>query len=135
MLPFTHMHCLVLAGAGVLVTLLAVSSPASAEDMVEHLGPVGPLEPILSSVGRKQVIAFYEPAEDRCAFQAVVWEKDDIDAKTASRLRLSLSQGQIAHIDSDWDKSLNLRCEKQALSVVSVTEHVKFGPVQFGPNQ
>jgi hypothetical protein len=125
----------VLAVAGGLVTLLAANGPARADELIEYLGPVGPLEPILSAIGSKRVIAFYEPAEGQCAFQAVIWEKDDIDARTASRLRLSLGQGQIAHIDSDWDKSLNIRCEKQALSVVSVTEHIKFGPVQFGPTR
>jgi hypothetical protein len=93
MLPFTRMHCLVLAVA--VITLLAANAPARTDEMIEYLGPVGPLEPILSALGSKRVIAFYEPAEGRCAFQAVVWEKDDIDARTASRLRLSLVRSPI----------------------------------------
>ena len=44
-----------------LLALTAISTPARADEMVQNLGPVGPHEPILTTVGNKRVIAFYEP--------------------------------------------------------------------------
>lgn len=128
MFPLTRIQCLVFVAAGALVTLSAASTPARTDEMVQNLGPVGPHEPILTPVGSKRVIAFYEPDGGQCAFQAVVWNGDDTEAKTASRVRLSLNQGQIAHIDSVEDKSLDLRCVHQTLSIIS--EPIKFGPTE-----
>ena len=46
--------------AGAIVALTAVSTPASADEMVQNLGPVPAHEPILKTVGNKHVIAFFE---------------------------------------------------------------------------
>jgi len=128
MFELTRIQFLVSATAGALVTLSAAGTPARTNEMLQNLGPVGPHEPILSSVGSMRVIAFYEPHHGNCVFQAVVWEGEDIEAKTASRVRLSLNQGQIVHIDSAEDKSLALQCAHRGLSIIS--EHRKLGPAQ-----
>ena len=83
MFELTRIQFLVSATAGALVTLSAASTPARTNEMLQNLGPVGPHEPILSSVGSMRVIAFYEPHHGNCVFQAVVWEGEDIEAKTA----------------------------------------------------
>ena len=43
------------------VVLTTVSTVARAGDQAQNLEPVGPHEAILTTVGSKQVIAFYEP--------------------------------------------------------------------------
>src|SRR6478672_7814779 len=58
MLSFSHRRFLTFAAAGALV-FTAVSVPTRAEELLTHLGPVGPHE--LTAVGSKRVIAFYEP--------------------------------------------------------------------------
>jgi hypothetical protein len=53
-------RCLGIAAAGAFVALTAVGLPARAEELVQHLGPVGAHEPILTTFGNKRVIAFYD---------------------------------------------------------------------------
>jgi len=123
------------SSAAIFAILSVASAPAHTQEMVQNLGPVGPFEPILAPIGSKRVIAFFEPENDMCAFQAVVWEGDDTEAKTVSRVRLGLTPGQIAHIDGAYDTTLNLQCLHRTLSIVDNSEHIKFGPVQFSPAQ
>ena len=49
------------AALGTLVVLAGLRLPAHADELAQNLGPVGPHEPILTTVGSKRVIAFYEP--------------------------------------------------------------------------
>ena len=56
-----------------LVVLCTLGTPTRADELAQNLGPVGPHEPILMTVGNKRVIAFYEPDSGHCAFHAVVW--------------------------------------------------------------
>ena len=83
-------RCLGIAAAGAFVALTAVGLPARADELVQHLGPVGAHEPILTTFGNKRVIAFYEPDNGRCAVNAVVYDKTDADTgmTTAARVRV-----------------------------------------------
>src|SRR4051794_4889418 len=54
-----------LATAGALALTVA-STPAFAGDPPEVLGPVGPNDPIVKTVGRKTVLAFYEADGSHC---------------------------------------------------------------------
>ena len=54
---FTLARMLSLAAASALVALTAVSISACAEELPQNLGPVGPHEPILTTVGNKRVLA------------------------------------------------------------------------------
>jgi hypothetical protein len=76
------------AAAGVLVIS---GTPTMADELAQNLGPVGPHEPILTEVGSKRVIAFYEPDNGRCGVQAVVYDKTDAytGMTTAARVRVS----------------------------------------------
>jgi hypothetical protein len=59
MFPRSH-NFLKFAAAGALLALTVSGTPARADEMFQNLGPVGPHEPILTTVGNKRVIAFYE---------------------------------------------------------------------------
>ena len=111
MLPLTRIQFLSFAAAGALVALTA-STPVRADELAQSLGPVGPYEAILTTVGNKRVLAFYEPDNGHCAVNVVVWDKTDADTgrTSAARVRVSLNPRQIVHIDSTDNKSINLQC-------------------------
>jgi len=120
MLPLTRNLSLAVAGA--LIALTAVGPPARADELTQNLGPVGPHEPILTTVGNKRVIAFYEPDNDHCALNAVVYDKTDADTgtTTAARFRVSLNPREVVHIDSTDNESLDLQCGYNAESLAIV---------------
>ena len=62
-LPRNFLKC---AAAGAFIALSVSGTPGRADEMAQNLGPVGPHEPILTTVGSKRVIAFYEPDSLRC---------------------------------------------------------------------
>src|SRR6478752_2766093 len=111
-----------------LLALTAISTPARADELVQNLGPVGPHEPILTTVGNKRVIAFYEPDNGRCAVSAVVYDKTDADTgmTTAMRVRTNLSPREVVHVDSTDNKTLTLKCGDHAenLAVVDTEQHL-----------
>ena len=112
MFPLARM--LSLAAASTLVTLTAVSISVRAEELSQNLGPVGPHEPILTTVGNKRVLAFFEPENGYCAIQAVIWNAADVNADTTSRVRTSLKPWQMVYIDTPDNKSLKLQCGDKA---------------------
>jgi hypothetical protein len=126
----THTRLLTLVAATALTTL-AAGAPARAEEPVEYLGPVGPHQPILASVGDKRVIAYYLPDNGRCAFQAIVWNQFHDDSNP-ERFRISLGPNQMVHIDGDASHSLNLQCGEDAktLAVVRNNEEIAFGAAE-----
>jgi hypothetical protein len=122
---FSLARILSVAAASALVALTAVNPSARAEELPKNLGPVGPHQPILTTVGSERVIAFYEPDSGRCAVQAVVYDKTDAytGMTTAARVRVTLNPHEIVHIDSTENesvKSLNLQCGDQADSLAIV---------------
>ena len=113
---FTISNLSKLAAVGALLALDGYDLPARAEDLVQNLGPVGPHEPILTTFGNKRVIAFYEPDDGRCGFNAVVWDKTGLDTgmTTAARVRVNLNPLEIIHIDSTDNKTISLQCGDHA---------------------
>ena len=125
-----------LAAAAVVVLTLS-GTWAMADELVQLLDPVGPHKPIIASVGSKRVIAFYLPGSNHCALHAVIG--DDANAPSdnpAVRVRVSLEPGQIVHIDTVENQSLNLQCGKNAedLSIVDTEEAVAFGMTTAQPD-
>lgn len=114
------------AAAGAFV---ALSAGLPAEDLAQNLGPVGPHEPILSSVGSKRVIAFYEPAGGHCSINVVVWDRADESGDSVARVRVSLNPRQTVHIDSVENKSINLQCGDYAetLALVDTSKFIAAG--------
>lgn len=135
MFSFTHKTRTALVASG-LMALSSFASPVYAEDLVEHLGPVGPHQPILTTVGSKRVLAFYTPGENNCALQAIVWTTEE-DTTSPARVRISLKPGAMVHIDSPENKTLNLRCSDDAetLAVVEDEEYVAFDITMKEPMQ
>jgi hypothetical protein len=115
----THQF-LKLAAAGAIVAVTATGTPVRADDMVQNLGPVGPNEPILAAFGNKRAVASFTSGGGVCAVQAVVWNADDTDAKSAAQLRVRLDPGQTTQIDGSATDALKLQCGNfaQTLAVI-----------------
>lgn len=107
---------------GVVLAVTTASIPTRADELVENLGPVGPHDPILTTVGSKRVIAFYEPNSGHCAFRAVVWNTTDVNADSASGFQADLNPRQMVRIDTAENQSLKLQCgdNAESLSIVDM---------------
>ena len=128
------------AAMGSLVVLSTLGTPARANELGQSLGPVGPHDPILTTVGSQRVIAFYEPGNDHCALHAVVWDNTNPHAVSAASVRISLEPSQIVHIDSAQKeslKSLNLQCGENAekLTIIDTDSLVASGTTIQPPRQ
>lgn len=119
MYPLTRSRFMGFAAAGALALSLA-SLPAHSDELAQNLGPVGPNEPILTTVGSKRVIAFYVPGNGHCGINVVVWDRSDATGDSAARVRVSLSPRQMVHIDSAENKSINLQCGESAETLAPV---------------
>src|SRR5262249_30717230 len=85
-------------------------SATLANEMIQQSGPVGPHEPILVTVAQKHVIAFFVPGNGQCNVQAVIWNADDPEAKSAARVRVSLNPRQTTFIDTSATETFTLKC-------------------------
>ena len=129
MFPLTR--SLSLAAAGAVLALAAPSIPARADELAQNLGPVGPREALLTWVGSKRVIAFYQPDSGNCAVRVVVWDPTDVNAESTAGLQTTLNPRQIAHIKTTENKSVYLQCGDNAerLAIVDAAEIVVAGAV------
>ena len=125
MQPLTQSWLSRSAAAGAFALTLA-TLPVYAEELAQNPGPVGPNEPILTTIGSKRVIAFYEANGSGCGMHIVVWDLNDASGASAARLRVTLDSRQIVHIDSADSKSLDLQCgvNAQSLAIVDSTKVV-----------
>jgi hypothetical protein len=119
-------NCLKFATAGAIVVLTTVSTPASAAEMVQNLGPVPAHEPVLKIVGNKHVIAFFVPGKGQCNVHLVIWNADDVEAESAGGMRIGLNPGQTAVIDSSATESFKLRCGDYAEALAAIDGHQQF---------
>ena len=111
---FTLSKKLSLAAVGGLVVLGGYGLPARAGDITQVLGPVGPNDPIVTTVGRKTVLAFYEADGSHCGMHVVMWDRDDESGDSAAGFRVTLEPRQVVHIDTAQNKSLGLQCGSAA---------------------
>ena len=105
MYPLTRFLCFAAAGA---FTLSTASIPVRADEFFQNVGPVGPHDAILTTVGSKRLIAFYEPDGANCGLHVVIWNSADESGDSPARVRVSLMARQTVHIDSADNKSINL---------------------------
>ena len=105
--------------AATIIALAAIGNSASADEMVQNLGPVPAHQPILKTVGNKNVLAFFEPGNGQCNVQAVIWSVDEIETNPA-RVRVSLNPGQTASIDSSATASFRLHCGDNAETLAAI---------------
>ena len=135
---FPLFHSLKFAAAGALVALSAGSTPASAVEMVQNYGPVGPNQAVLATNGSLHVIAFFDANTGRCALNAVVWDNLAADpGESAKRVRVSIGPGEIVQIDSAKQESVNLQCGSDAatLAVIDTESVVASGITAQPPTQ
>ena len=135
---FPHTHCR-LIGLATATALFALPISILADEQVNRLGPAGPNEPILAGVGDKRVIAFYSKKSGNCAVLVVAWDNAAADspmakfepdpARLALRVRVSLTPGQIAHIDAVDNQTIDLQCGPKARNIafVASSKHVASG--------
>src|SRR5262249_19573570 len=91
--------------------------PGHAYERVQKLGPVVAFEPILTTIGNKNVVAFFSPGNGQCNVQAVFWNADDMAAKSAGGVRISLEPAQTVSIDSSPTETLTFKCGDYAESL------------------
>jgi hypothetical protein len=98
---------------------------------VQHLGPVGPHEPILTIVGSKRLLAFYVPDGSRCAVEAIMSDRSG-DEVSPVRFRVSLRPSQVIHLDGAPNASLTLQCSDSAktLKIVAPKEFIAAGAAE-----
>jgi hypothetical protein len=67
----------------------------------------------------------------------VVWDNTNPHAVSAARVRISLEPGQIVHIDSAANESLNLQCGEnaEALTIIDTDSSVASGNTIQPPGQ
>ena len=102
------------AAVGILVVLGGYGLSARAGDMTQVLGPVGPNDPIVTTVGRKGVLAFYEADGSHCGMHVVMWDRDDESGDSAAGFRVTLDPHQVVHIDTAQNRTLGLQCGSAA---------------------
>ena len=129
MLAFSRIQ----TAAGALVVLMAAGTPTHADQqVVQNLGPVGPHEPIITTVGNKSVVAFYSPDRGNCAVHVVEWNSADVNAESTAGFQTSLSPGQMAAINAAENRSLYLQCGEHAESL-AIVPTAKVFPVGTPP--
>jgi hypothetical protein len=117
MLAFTRIQLLSFAAAGVFAVLTVATAATRSDYPWVRLGPVGPSDPILTTVGNKHIIAFYEPGDGYCNIYVVANDRNDVSGASAEQVRVGLAPGQMAHIDTAQNESLNLQCGDDAESL------------------
>ena len=102
------------AAMGTLVVLGGYGLPVRAGEPIQVLGPVGPNDPIVTTVGRKSVLAFYEADGGHCGMHIVMWDRGDESGDSAAGFRVTLDPRQVVHIDTAQNKSISLQCGSAA---------------------
>ena len=102
-------------GAATNLTVPLLTTGASAEPYQTNLGPVGPREPILATVGEKRVIAYYTKDGKNCEVSAIVFDKSPTGGGHASsRVDVALRPGELLHLGSVKEKTVALTCGRDA---------------------
>ncbi len=119
MFPLNRIQWLGFA-VGALVVLTAASASARSDERPVRLGPVGPNDVILTTVGNKNVIAFYVSGDGHCYIQVVVNDRTDASGASAAQVRIGLNPRESIHIDAPGNHTLNLKCSENAATLAVV---------------
>lgn len=107
-------NILSIATASVL-TVLAFTHMASADEMQANLGPVGPNEPILATIGDNRMIAYYERNDGKCALSAVMFDASPKGGGHSSmRVRVALHPGELFNFDNADGQRVVMTCGPNA---------------------
>jgi hypothetical protein len=107
-------HASAFAGA-VAMSLWASAASSQSQPPVSGEAKYGPIQSIRYDFGSKSMSGYFVEQAARCVVILMVTEKTDLDAApagSATRVRLVLSPGQMAGLDSEEGRSLNFTWAK-----------------------
>lgn len=100
--------------AGTVAAALLASAPAaSGGSPIDGEARFRPIQSISYEFGSKFMSGFFLQQSGACLVHLMITEKIDPDAPlrmSATRVRIALNSGQVAGLDSDEGRSLNLTC-------------------------
>lgn len=92
-------------------------SPSSSQSRAEYK----PVQSISYEFGSKSMSGYYVREDSACLVMLMIAEKDDPEislAPSPTRVRLALNPGQIAGLDSEEGRSLNVTCGAEAATLI-----------------
>lgn len=109
------LNILPVAAASVLTVLAFTHMASAAEQARANLGPVGPNQPILATIGDKRMIAYYERDNGNCKVSAVVFDASPKGGGRGSmRVRVALHPGELLNFDGVDNQRVVLTCGPDA---------------------
>jgi hypothetical protein len=110
--------------AATALSAVAFTPMASAEEAQSNLGPVGPNEPIIATIGDKRLIAYYEPDGDTCNVSAVVFDTSSAGRREApARVQVALHPGDLFFLDGVDQRRAVLTCAPKAGMLTVLNSH------------
>jgi hypothetical protein len=106
-----------LLAAAALVALASQASAGTVLSAQEDADTYRPIQSIRYDFGSKSMSGYFVQQAVRCVMMLMVSERGDQDTApsgTATRVRLVLNPGQIAGLDSEEGRSINLTCGEGA---------------------
>jgi hypothetical protein len=115
------------------ISLWALAASSQTQTPIEQ-GKYAPIQSIRYDFGSKSMSGYFMEQAAKCLVTLMVSEKADPDEAppaTATRVRLVLSPGQMAGLDSEEGHSLNFTCGEGATAlIVDVGEREKLIELQ-----
>jgi hypothetical protein len=113
----------VVAIAGVTTVTLFASAPAaiSGSPSPQTRAEYKPVQSISYEFGSKSMSGYYVREDRACLVMLMIAEKNDPEmsmAPSPTRVRLTLNPGQIAGLDSEEGRSLNVTCGADAATLI-----------------
>ena len=111
------------AFAGTIAVSLWTLTPAawSGPSSADHTAQYAPIQSISQDFGSKSVRGYFVQRAGACLVTLMVSERSDPDKSlppSATRIRLLLRPGEIAGLDSEEGRSLNLTCSNGATTLL-----------------
>ena len=114
----------VVASAGAIVVALGIGLPAASAGSLpsnDEEARYAPIQSISYVFGSKSMNGYFVQQAATCLVTLMITEKSDPDQPlplSPTRVRLVLQPGQIAGLDSEEGRSVNVACGEQAATVV-----------------
>ncbi len=114
----------VVAFAGMTIVTLLASAPAAiggSPSSLQSRAEYKPVQSISYEFGSKSMSGYFIQEENACQIMLMIAEKSDPEmspAPSPTRVRLALNPGQIAGLDSEEGRSLNVSCGADAATLI-----------------
>ena len=107
-------NILPIAATTVLSLFAATGLAGAGESNMTNLGPVGPYEPILATVGKSRLVAYFEPDNGNCSVSVVISAASGDGGVKATRVRVALHPGELFHLDGVKNERIVITCAPNA---------------------